>query len=118
MSVLLLDEMLSPGIAEQLSRAGCDATATSARADLRGMPDADLLEFAAREKRILVTDNIRDFVPLSHAWTGLGRTHPGIILISSKTFPMTRGRSALITRALLERCAQQDWPGLSQFDFL
>lgn len=77
-----------------------------------------MLEAAVREGRILVTDNIREFVALSNLWAGQGRTHPGIILISSKAFPMARGRSRLITAALLARCVSRTWPQAGQCDFL
>ena len=116
--MLLLDEMLPVTVAEQLTREGCDTAAVSARPDLRGAADADVLEAAAREGRVLVTDNARDVAPLSNAWAGQARTHPGIILISSKSFPMTRGRSGRIAAALLERCHNDDWPQPGQYDFL
>jgi len=117
-SVLLLDEMLPSSIADQLIGAGRDTEAVHARPDLRGAPDAEVLEAAAREGRILVTDNIRDFVPLSSLWAGQGRTHPGIILIGSRTFPMKRGRAGQIAAALLARCKSGSWPQPGQCDFL
>jgi hypothetical protein len=116
--MLLLDEMLPMSIAMELTQAGHDSDAVSTRLDLRGSPDADVLEAAAREGRILVTDNICDFVPLSNLWAGQGRTHPGIILFSSMAFPMARGRSWLITAALLARCVSGTWPQAGQCDFL
>ena len=118
MSRLLLDEMLPAAIAEQLSAAGCDADAVSARPDLRGAFDADVLEVAAQEGRVLVTDNIRDFGPLSQQWAAQGRTHPGIVLISGKTFPMARGRSGLVAAALRVRCRANSWPQPGQYDLL
>jgi predicted nuclease of predicted toxin-antitoxin system len=116
--VLLLDEMLPAVIAHQVTAAGCDTDAVSARPDLRGAADVDVLVTAAREGRVLVTDNIRDFVPLSNAWAAQGRSHPGIVLISSKAFPMSRGRSGRIASALCDRCRDDDWPAAGQFDFL
>lgn len=116
--MLLLDEMLPPTVAEHLTGEGCDTEAVCARPDLRGAPDADVLEAATREGRVLVTDNIRDFAPLSGTWAGQGRTHPGIVLISSRIFPMTRGRSVRIAAALLARCRSDDWPQAGQCDFL
>jgi hypothetical protein len=118
MTLLLLDEMLPGAIAVELTAAGCDTEAVSARLDLRGAPDGDVLEQAAREGRVLVTDNIRDFAPLSNAWAAQGRTHPGMVFISSKSFPMTRGRAERIAAALLKRCRTDTWPQPGQYDFL
>ena len=116
--MLLLDEMLSPAIAAELTRAGCDCRAVSSDAALRGAPDGEVLETAARERRVLITDNIRDYVPLSNVWASQGRRHAGIILISSRTFPMMRGRSGWIVAALLARHSSGTWPEAGQIDFL
>lgn len=116
--MLLLDEMLPDGIARQLTDAGCDTSAVCARPDLQGAADVDVLEHAAREGRILVTANVRDFVPLARMWERQGRTHPGMLFISTSTFPMVRGRSGSIARALLVRCRSRDWPQPGQYDFL
>ena len=118
MTVLLLDEMLPPSLAVVLERAGCDTTAISATADLRGSSDPEVLEIAAAQGRILVTDNIRDFVPLSNAWAAQGRTHPGILVISSKRFPMTRERNGRIAAALIRRHETGTWPAPGQCEFL
>lgn len=116
--MLLLDEMLSPVIADRLTESGCEALAISSSPDLRGVPDVDVLALAAEHGRVLVTGNIRDFVPLASSWAAQGRTHPGILLVSSKTFPMSRGRSGRITAALLTRFRAGSWPAPGQVDFL
>lgn len=118
MSGLLLDEMLPASIAAKLTDAGFDVEAVVARPDFRGAADADLLEAATREGRVVVTGNIGDFVSLSNAWAGQGRIHPGIVLVSSKTFPMARQRSVQIAAALLARCTSGRWPERGQWDFL
>ena len=116
--MLLLDEMLPPALADQMTAAGCDTRAVSADPALRGAPDEEVLTIAAEEGRILVTDNIRDFVPLSNAWGAAGRTHPGILLLSSRTFPMTSSRMSSIAKALRRRHEAQVWPVPGQFEFL
>lgn len=116
--MILLDEMLPPSIADELSARGFDAVAVAARSDLRGSADAAVLEAATREDRVLVTENIGDFVALSKDWAGHGRAHKGIVLISSKAFPMSRSRAGRITAALLMRCERATWPGPGQYDFL
>lgn len=115
---LLLDEMLTPAIAEQLVAEGCNTTAISAHPELRGAPDTDVLELAAQQDRILVTDNIQDFAPLSNHCAAQGKTHPGIVMISSKTFPMSVDRSGRIAAALIERHHARTWPHPGQYDFL
>jgi predicted nuclease of predicted toxin-antitoxin system len=116
--VLLLDEMLPPALAEHLTAAGCETLAISADPALRGIPDDQVLALAAEHGRILVTDNIRDFVPLSNMWVAQGRSHPGILLISSRSFPMTSSRVGGIARALLRRHEADVWPTAGQFEFL
>ena len=57
---LLLDEMLSPTIADQLRQRGRDAYAITERSDLVGLPDEQVLGLGADEDRVLVTLNIAD----------------------------------------------------------
>ncbi len=116
--MLALDEMLPPTLAAALNAAGCDAVALSADPAMRGTPDAEVLEWAAAHGRILVTDNIRDFVRLSNAWAALGRTHSGMLLLSSRTFPMTPSRTGSIAAALIRRHDAGSWPAPGQFEFL
>ncbi|WP_445147790.1 DUF5615 family PIN-like protein [Baekduia sp. Peel2402] len=60
---LLLDEMLSPVIAELLHSRGYDvqAIAASAHAELS---DPEVLDLARSQQRAVVTNNVRDFRPL------------------------------------------------------
>lgn len=118
MTALLLDEMLSPGIAMQMSAAGHDVVAVSGRPDLRGMPDSEVLELATRENRVLVTDNVKDFAPLNASWAAQGRTHAGLVFISSKSFPQDRRRVGLIAAALTMRLGEGRWPSPGQYEFL
>lgn len=116
--MLLLDEMLPPSLAAELCRVGCDTIAVSADRNLRGITDVEVLELATSQARVLVTDNVRDFVPLSNSWAAQGRTHPGVLLISSRTFPMTAARTGRIASALLRRHRAGAWPAPGQCDFL
>ena len=43
--------------------------------------DLAILEFAARENRIVVTRNYQDFGPLAKSFTLQGRTFPGVLFI-------------------------------------
>jgi len=116
--VLLLDEMLPASIAERLTRAGCDTDAVVARVDVRGAPDDEVLEVCTRERRVLVTCNISDFVALSRTMMASGREHAGIVLVSTKTFPVDRHRTKRIAQALAKRHRDRRWPGPGQLEFL
>jgi predicted nuclease of predicted toxin-antitoxin system len=87
----LLDEHLSPHIAELLRQAGHDVIAVSEREELVGRSDRAIFEFAAAEGRAVITNNIKDFRPLAAEWLAAGRSHPGLILLPSAR---TRTRAA------------------------
>jgi predicted nuclease of predicted toxin-antitoxin system len=58
---LLLDEMLSPRIARELRRRGHDAVAVGERDEWVSRSDDEVIELARRERRAVVTNNLRDF---------------------------------------------------------
>lgn len=97
---LLLDEMFSDTIAQQLRAEGHDAISVVAQPALVGLPDDQVLAYAATEGRALVTANIKDLMPLDGRYRAAGQAHPGLILVSTKTFPQNRGFSAAVTAAL------------------
>lgn len=67
-----LDEPVDPVIARALRKHGIDVTTTQ-EAGLRALPDADQLEFARRERRVIVTQDT-DFLRIAGSTTD----HPGI----------------------------------------
>ena len=73
---LLLDEDISPHVANRLVQDGIDATHVRNRARL-GATDREVLEIAYNEDRILVTANVADFEKLARSYD----LHRGIILI-------------------------------------
>jgi hypothetical protein len=100
---LLLDEMFSGAIAEQLRAKGHDVLAVVADPALVALPDEQILARAARAAstgRALVTANIKDFVPLDGRNRAASQEHAGLILVSAKTFPQDRSYTAAITSAL------------------
>lgn len=118
MKGLLLDEMISPKVAEQLRALGVDVVAISESPTLRRTPDPDVLELAAGQDRVLVTDNIKDFAPLNASWAAQGRTHHGILFISSRTYPHDRSRVGHLVSALQQRVSADRWPTPGQVAFL
>ena len=67
---LLLDEMISAVVAEQLRARDRDVEAVSERRELRGLTDHDLFEYAQTAQRSLVTYNRDDFLELDRRYRG------------------------------------------------
>ncbi|HEY3732364.1 MAG TPA: DUF5615 family PIN-like protein [Streptosporangiaceae bacterium] len=99
---LLLDEMFSDNIAQQLRGKGHDVASVAADASLLALPDDQILAQVAATGRTLVTANIKDFIPLEGRYRAAGRPHAGLILVSAKTFPQGRQFMADIKNALAD----------------
>jgi uncharacterized protein DUF5615 len=99
-SRLLLDEMFSGAIAGQLRAEGHDVVGVVADPALAGLADDQILAHATAAGRVLVTANIKDFMPLDSRYRAASQPHAGLILVSTKTFPQDRSFSAAITSAL------------------
>ncbi len=97
---LLLDEMFSDAIAQELCARGHDVLAVVADPALVAVPDEQILAHAAATGRALVTANIRDFIPLDAGYRAAGRAHAGLILVQTKTFRQDRTYTTAITKAL------------------
>jgi len=97
---VLLDEMFSDVIAQQLRAKAYDVVSVVAHPALVGLPDDQILAYATTEGRALVTANIKDFMPLDSRYRAAGQAHPGLILVSTKTFPQDRGFTTAVTSAL------------------
>jgi hypothetical protein len=97
---LLLDEMFPEAMADQLSATGHDVRAVVATPVFAGLPDEEILIGAAEAGRALLTANIKDFMPIDARYRATGRTHAGLIMVSTKTFPQNRAYVATVTTAL------------------
>jgi len=97
---LLLDEMFTDDIAQQLRTKGYDVISVVADPALVGLPDDQILAYAIAEGRALVTANIKDSVPLDARYRAADQSHAGLILVSTKTFPQNRGFPSAVTAAL------------------
>jgi hypothetical protein len=64
------------------------------------MSDEEILAYAAGVGRALVTANIKDFVPLDQRYKTAGRSHAGLVLISTKGFPQDRSFTGAVVTAL------------------
>jgi hypothetical protein len=111
---LLLDEMFSDTIAQQLRAKGHDVQAVAADPSLASLPDDQILSRAAAAGRALVTANIKDFMPLDARYRAAGAAHAGLILVSAKTFPQNRSYTTAVTSALAVLLDQGGQTGASQ----
>jgi hypothetical protein len=112
---LLFDEHVSSRkIGRCLRDAGHDVRAIAEESELVGLDDPDVLALAARDERILVTFNHRDFAPLLREWAEAGGHHQGCILV----FGIDHGEIGLIlrglTRLLSERNEQAAWRDITE----
>ena len=118
---MLLDEMISPVISEQVSVRRPEISIQSIfhwrGGALQKQPDAFVLQTAAEDSLTLVTYDQRTILPLASAWYAAGQTHEGILFVSESTI-RSRDFGQLI-RALEEfwdREYQQVWT--NRIDFL
>lgn len=92
---LLLDENMSPWVAQELCKAGIDACHVRDRGML-GDTDTQVLDKAFDEDRIVVTCNIDDFVDLA----GDRELHAGVILVEQADL-RRQGQLDLVRRAIV-----------------
>ena len=97
---LLLDEHFSPDIARQLRERGHDVVAARERVELHGLSDRDLLAVASAEDRVVVTENVADFVELHRQSVVGGERHAGLVFTSPRQFPRSRRAIGRVVRAL------------------
>ena len=115
---LLLEEMLSGHIADELRSKGHDVLAVIAGPALPALPDDQIPAHATATGRALATANIKDFMPLDAQYRAAGQAHAGLIFISSKTFRQDRACTATITGALSAFPGQDPGPQPGQVIFL
>lgn len=112
----LLDEDIPPKAAQAARGLDLDVVSVHELARM-GLSDERQLEFAASERRILVTRNRDDFIALTRIFYATGRAHAGILIVT-RTYP--NHRPATIAHALVawsERYASNQ-PGEGFLDFL
>ena len=83
---LLLDEMISAVVAEQIRARDRDVEAVSERRELRGLTDNDLFVYAQTAQRSLVTYNRDDFLELDRRYRSENRRHFGIVVLNPRRF--------------------------------
>lgn len=98
---LLLDEMISAAVAEQLRARSHEVTSVQdpALTHLRGVEDYFVFEHAANERRAVVTDNVEDFLRCHRRRIDAWDHHHGLLLLTNRAFP--RHRHDTFVRALI-----------------
>lgn len=97
---LLLDEMLSPAVAAELTSRGVDCRAVVADPLLRALSDLEIFDTALLENRIVVTNNVADFESLRRARDAAGGPVPGLVYTSDAAFPRTKAYVSRLAAAL------------------
>lgn len=82
---LLLDEMYPRRLADQLRDAGHDVVAVVERPELVGRPDEEIAGWALDHQRVVVTENVADFLALG------AQGHAGLLLLNARRWPRTPG---------------------------
>ena len=112
---LLLDVHHSPLAARRLRGQGPDVEAAADDPALAELEDDELLRAATRDRRAVVTENVRDFDRIVRAWSASGVHHAGVVFTSprryhrgSKAYPanLVRALAALLDAP---REPDQDW---------
>ena len=82
---LLIDEDVRPLLAITLRQRGFDARHVD-ELKRSGLADADQLAFAVKQRRTIVTHNVRDFVLLDREYHAKAQTHYGILVCDQVPF--------------------------------
>ena len=105
---LLLDEMHAPAVAVELRRLGHDVVAVKERPELVGLADSDLLAVAGADRRVIVTENVKDFAALHKTGTVAGRSHWGLLFTHPRRCPRGAGDHVQsLVNALAEFLSEQ-----------
>ena len=112
---LLLDEDLSPRIAQSLRKLGVDAVSVH-EVGRQGLSDREQLEYAASEKRCVVTRNRNDYLILTREFFGRNEPHEGVLVVSSGLAPDDFGRIASSVKEYVDLYG--DAPTAFLFDFV
>jgi len=114
MASFLLDESISPTVAEQVLRKEPTARIVSIRqwrnGEFLSVEDAIILEAAYQESLTLVTFDLSTIRPLLKIWGEEGRSHAGVVFIDNKS--IAGNDYGALVRAIL-----QAWERLKSTDF-
>jgi Domain of unknown function (DUF5615) len=106
--VLLDAHVSSRHIGKRLASIGHDVLALDRDETLSRLTDEEVLALADEHERIVITHNVRHFVPIVRRWAEGGRGHHGMILITLATtdYGAILGR---LEQMFFRRPHQNDW---------
>jgi predicted nuclease of predicted toxin-antitoxin system len=84
-SRLLIDEDVRPLLAQTLRQRGFDAKHVD-ELKRSGLSDLEQLAFAAKQRRAILTHNVRHYVLLDREYRAKGQTHYGILVCDQVPF--------------------------------
>jgi hypothetical protein len=98
--------MFAPAIARELRSRGHDVESVGCRSEWQALSDAEVMALARRERRAIVTNNLRDFRPLHHeAIVPGGSGHFGMVFVPG-SYRRTKGDIGRIVTALESKLEQ------------
>ncbi len=111
---LLLDEHISPAVADALRRRNRLLTvvcmAAWGQGEFLGQPDSVCLQQASAQGLTLVTYDRRTSTPLLKIWAEEGRKHGGAIFVDEKTIsPADKGGLVRALSEIATATARWDW---------
>src|SRR5687767_13418014 len=93
--------MISFRIATELRTQGHDVVAIKRdRPHLESTPDIDIVRQATRESRTIVTNNVKDFMPIHHNLVATNEDHAGILFTTDKKLPRSKKTLGLWVQSL------------------
>lgn len=95
--------------------AGHDVVSAETDQGLRRLDDEPLLEYAWPRRRIVVTVNAKDFIPITGRWAKVGKSHAGCILIPPRIGNRSYGAIISGVSDLIAGTEQSDWQDLVSY---
>jgi predicted nuclease of predicted toxin-antitoxin system len=107
---VLLDEHVSgPVIGSALADDGLNVRAADTDASLKETEDGDLFAIASAERRVLITNDAKDFAPMIRELADRGQDHSGVIFIPHNIRSRDFGSVISQLRRLLIGSTPDDW---------
>jgi hypothetical protein len=97
---LLLDEHHPPIIARQLRDRGHDVIAVAEKETLRKLEDRAIWAHALAERRAVVTENVKHFMPIVIESAAARERHFGVVFNSPRSMPRGRETIGVFVEAL------------------
>lgn len=98
--------MYSPALAETLRANEVEASTVVAEG-LAGRSDVEIFAAAAAEGRVLLTENVSDFVRIAAEHLNAGEHHPGVLIALSSRFSRSRDGIPKIAAATCDLAGEE-----------